>query len=616
MRSPILDPLRHRCLLVVAAAGYGKTTALRSWLPQGVAWGTVADLPDLLSSADVDGRRWVVVDDVPRLRPDAERGLFGTVVELPDSVRLAVATRWPPSQSLARLRGRGLLAEAGPAELAFSTQRTAAVLRRDHGLIDPDLARRVHAATAGWPALVRLAGETLAAGPLPPDGQLLAALAEPDTPVASYVADEILGALPADVRRLVRDVADLSPLSAELCQALGHRRASGAVRLLARTGVLEGGQSDRIVPLVAAVAARRDRGAAVDRRRARTAAAWYAKHGPPVAAARAHLQAGEQGAAARVLVTAGAEMVAAGGAGEFADLVSALAKRRQSHRLRLLLGEALTIVGDGDTALSVYAALAGEADAIDPGLAWRMGFVHYLRGDPRTALAVYAKAGTSGKAADRALLSAWTATAHWSLGDVAACADHARQGHEHAMASGDERALAAAHVTLALYWSLAADPAGSQEHYARALGFAEAARDVVEVTRIRVNRAHHLLVEARYADVLAEIRPAAELCERTGHAAMLAVALCNEAEALARLGRFDEAAEGYQRALALYQRMGSRWVAFPLVGSGTSTGGRASATRRGPPTRRPSGSPGSAVTGRPWCRRLPAWRVSWSTTSR
>jgi len=555
--------VRRRCqlLLVVAAPGYGKTTTVRAALTavrsrwhSGV--GAADGLPDWAADP---GHDWIVLDDVPDLSADEAQRLLAGVAALPESVRVAVVSRRPLATGLSRWRGQGLLAEVNPVDLAVTPARVAAILSQEYGLDDPALARRVHEVTAGWPALVHLASQALVAG------TPVTMIAAPSTPLASYVNEEVFAALPADVVGLVGGVADLVPLSAPLCLALGHQRAEVAVEHLTRTGILRGG---RLVPVVAEVS-RRARRPAAARRRDRLAAAWYDVHGPPIAAARAHQRVGDADECARILAERGDEMLAAGEAASVIELIRALPDGLPDRRLHLLMGDALRIDGQVAAALATFAVLTGDSAVLEPALAWRMGVVHYLRGEPRKALAMFERADIDGGSpVEEALLLAWAATAHWMLGAAEEGLKCARRACDRVADAGAPRALAAAHVALALCLTLAGDLAGADEHYARALRLAEEAGDVLQVTRIHLNRSHHLLAEARYSDAVHLAALAVELAESTGPPGVLAVALCNEAEALTRLGRYDEAVGRYERVVSLTQRMGSRRAAGALAGLG------------------------------------------------
>src|SRR5262245_56485098 len=90
----------RRCRLLVAAAGYGKTTALRRWYPAASAlWYAGEEVRGLLASGFAKEGQFVL-DDLPRLdEAEAER-LLELVDELPDTVSVAIASRWPLGASL------------------------------------------------------------------------------------------------------------------------------------------------------------------------------------------------------------------------------------------------------------------------------------------------------------------------------------------------------------------------------------------------------------------------------------------------------------------------------------------------------------------------------------
>jgi DNA-binding SARP family transcriptional activator len=551
-----------RFLVVVAAAGYGKTTALRTrlsgttahWRSGPDAAGLGTDLP--AAGADPARTAWVVFDDVPRQAADRVAAI---AADLPDHLGLAVASRWPLDlpRPAAHLR---------PADLALTAADTAALLRDDYGLADPALAERVRALTAGWPALVRLVAAAVARDGLPA-GDPVPALIAPEGPLARYIADEVLGRLPAEARRLVRDAAQFRPLTAGLCRALGHRRGSELTALLTRTGVIDARR--RIVPLVAAVARQGVRRDAV-RRRARTAAGWYRDHGMPVAAARALALTGDDAGTVRLLAERGGELAATAPA-VILTLIDRLPAPLRCDRISLLRADALRCVGEVPAALAAFRAL-GEAagDRWDPGLAWRYGLAHYLRGEPRAALACFARAVPgAGAAMDRALLAAWTASAHAMLGEAAAGLEQARRAvRETEAAGGVAAAASAAHLALAQCLRITGDAAGRERHVALALRHAEQARDPVQITRVLVNRAHDLLLAARYPQALEVARRAGRLAGRQGPAGLLLHALSYEGDALTRLGRYDEAVRCHERALRLGQKLDSRRVSAPLIGLG------------------------------------------------
>jgi DNA-binding SARP family transcriptional activator/Tfp pilus assembly protein PilF len=575
MPAPANNPLAGRVTIVLAAAGYGKTRAVRAWLGSTPnTWHRGPDIVDRLPSPT--GDRVTVVDDLHLVPADALAGWFAPV--LTASSRLILVSRRPVPAAALR-SSPDLPVEVGPAQLALSQERIARLLRRRYGLDAPELAAQVHRLTDGWPALARQLGAAFAADAARlatgrTDEEVLTTLAAPGTPVAGYLGAEVLAALPPAGRRLLTDAIQLGSISADLATALGHTRPEWTVGELARLGLLvlaaPGPPWYRPVPVVAAVAASaRRRSAGRPSRVLAVATDWHRRNDRPAEALRLRLAAGDHTGCASIVAGHGAELLARGAAAEVVAAIRALPMEVRDDRTKLLLAEALEIIGHPADAVAVYAALAGDAERLPPQVAWRYGVAVYLWGDPHDALDILRR-GVLGRedTADEAMLLAWTAAAHWLAGDAASCRDGAARAHRAARAARDDRALATAHVALALCANLDGDPAALQMHYARALELAEAAGDVVQAIRIRANRTAGLEREARFSEALEMVRPAVALAERCGHASMLAMSLCNEATMLQRLGHLDDAVTRHRRSVELYQRIGSDKVAYPLNGLG------------------------------------------------
>lgn len=603
MRGRADDLLSSRCTLVVAAAGYGKTTAVRSSLPPGSAvWlsGVAGDrvVEHLVEAGATAGcahrPRYLVVDDLAEVPADTLPAVLGAVGQLPSATRVVLIARSLPQPPLPRC-GRGQLREVVAADLAMSADAVADLLRRDYRIADAALAAGIHALTAGWPALVHLVARAVDPGTAV--AALLDVVVAPGATVAGFLVEEVLDQLPPAIRRLVRDMAYLADIGASraptgrvqagLARAVGHRCAEHALATLTRSGLFTVDSSAyAMVPLLAAVVCRCEPVPHARRGQLRSAAAgWLAEHGHLAAAVRCHLAGQDLSRVRQLLTDHGARLLADGAAETVAEAVAALPEPDRSPQLRLLRGEALHVSGASDAALAELTALGevteleagargpaeaaapdGTAGPIGAGLAWRLGLIHYLRGEPRTALEVFARGRTDSPCVDVALLLAWTAAAYWMAGDAAACRGYADRARAAATALGAPQALAAAHVALALHAMLVGDRAGNEEHSTYALRFAEAAGDRLQLTRILANRAARHLEEGRFADALAASAPAVALAEATRYAPMLALAQCNRGAALVRLGRLDEALHSYEQARSLFQRMGARTVAYPLIG--------------------------------------------------
>jgi len=223
--------------IIVAAAGYGKTTTLRRWFPADASrWcrGARTQPRRFVIDAVAAGERQLVLDDLPPLTDEAVRALVETVSALPDTVTVALSSRWPLA---ARCPSPGQWTEFGPADLALTTEQVDDLILAEYGLTGPGLAQRVYDTTGGWPALVHLTAETLRLYGVP-HGPLAPAVAEPGSPLSTHVTDEVLATLPDDAIRMLRHIGELSPVTSGLCVALGHQNAPELVALLRRTGVL------------------------------------------------------------------------------------------------------------------------------------------------------------------------------------------------------------------------------------------------------------------------------------------------------------------------------------------------------------------------------------------
>jgi LuxR family maltose regulon positive regulatory protein len=260
LSSRILAALRGGSLLVVADAGFGKTTALRQALAKSeldVAWvgcgaaagdagrllglivdavrgalpGAVDALAEQLSASrePIDPERAatalereladvlvdpliVVFDDAEAL--DGATAALGVVARLLSAdtplLRVALATRRQPALRLARARAAGRLHELGPADLAFSTADCAQYLRLSGGA-EPDESEveAVLSATEGWPLGVVLAAGSHGRGRTAPSRRL----------VHSYFEEEVLANLEPELRRALLRAAIAPDL--EIARAAG-----------------------------------------------------------------------------------------------------------------------------------------------------------------------------------------------------------------------------------------------------------------------------------------------------------------------------------------------------------------------------------------------------------
>ncbi len=290
--------------LIAAPAGYGKTTAVRSWCANRDAalawvrldkddndpvrmWTAVATAVDrvraglgrpamrrmsvigesleavvdeLSNSLNAYGRDLVLVLDDLHLVTRAEciAALNHAVANFPPNVRLIVISRADPALRLAQLRASGELAELRASTLAFTTAEANQLLA-DHqvGLSAADV-ELLHVRTEGWPAALSLAALWLRSVEDPHEA--VAVFGGDHSFIADYLAAEVIASLDEVSRAFLLQVCVLREFTAELCDAVldrsdsevllaqlesdqSVRRASGACGRVSRALALRGVRS-------------------------------------------------------------------------------------------------------------------------------------------------------------------------------------------------------------------------------------------------------------------------------------------------------------------------------------------------------------------------------------
>ena len=278
-RQRLIEQLRagaNRQLVVIhAPAGYGKTTLAVQWLRvleddgSAVAWlglhrddndphwflshlleavGTaipeagdaVRDLRELIEQSveDMHGytltrlielitrheRRvvitfddWHVVDE-----PQVHRALEHLLDFAPPNLALILTSRTRPRLPLSRLRVRRQLVEIDADTLRFDADETRAFLNDLNGLrLGVDDVASVSAGTDGWVAALQLVSLSLrdCADPAP----LIAGFSGRNSSVGEYLAENVLGALPADILDFLLATSVCDRLCGDLAGALTGR---------------------------------------------------------------------------------------------------------------------------------------------------------------------------------------------------------------------------------------------------------------------------------------------------------------------------------------------------------------------------------------------------------
>ncbi|MET0424541.1 MAG: LuxR C-terminal-related transcriptional regulator [Actinoplanes sp.] len=267
-RDRLADQLRAartRLTVVVAPAGWGKTSLLSGWAAdedRRIAWLSLDENDDepgrfwnyvLTALCEVSGvppeslgaadrpavdlalpillnelagsttGHVLVLDDYHLITdPRIHEAVEFLITYLPASLRVVIAGRTDPPLPLARLRVRGELTEVRAAQLSFSAGEAAALVSTVSGVdLDPAAMTAVWQRSEGWAAGLQLAALALRADPASRGGD--------DRHLFDYFAAEVLPGLRPAERDLLTRSAPLELLSGALCDAALQVTGSAAV---------------------------------------------------------------------------------------------------------------------------------------------------------------------------------------------------------------------------------------------------------------------------------------------------------------------------------------------------------------------------------------------------
>lgn len=287
-----LDEHAHRPLtLVVADAGFGKTTLLAAWvrtLSRPVVWYSLMPSDDdpivfgryLLQGfrresprfgsgfqraleearpggrtaemlggtlaqelAGLKGGPWVLVlDDFHEVATNAQVvELVGSLVrQLPDAIRLVVASRTLPPLPVERMRARSELFELHSSHLRFTRDELAALFGEVYQRpLEPSELVALEEATLGWPTAVHLVHESLRRADHVALTEVLAQFRASNLELHEYLSAEVYARLDESSRRLLERTAALSRFDATLAARMAALPdARGTLEALARRGLL------------------------------------------------------------------------------------------------------------------------------------------------------------------------------------------------------------------------------------------------------------------------------------------------------------------------------------------------------------------------------------------
>jgi LuxR family maltose regulon positive regulatory protein len=467
------EGLARGLMLVCAPAGYGKTVLLADWArrgPQPVAWlsldagdndpvrfwrhgvaaldqsrpglaervgplfgppapasyeGLVTALINELAAGSDADQALLVLDDYHLIDSEAVHTSLGFLLEhRPPGLHLVLASRSDPPLALARLRGRGQLTELRAADLRFTADEAAALLRQGAAVSDvalPETALAALAArTEGWAAGLQLAALSLRGQP--DAAGFTAAFTGSHRFVLDFLAEEVLEHQSEQVRTFLLETSVLERLSGPLCDAVTGRPGSQALLEEAERAGLFVAPLDEVrgwwryhhlfADLLRArlQAEHPDRAAQLHQ----NAAAWYDDHEMADDTIRHAVAAGEMAWAARLIEQHFDELFYLRGEGVTAERwLSALPGDLVRTRPRSLLAQAFLAFHSGrleaveplvDAAELAYAGAAEEPFEPTVGRAGSMlvnvpaliaihrGFLAQLRGDAEGTAAFASRA--------------------------------------------------------------------------------------------------------------------------------------------------------------------------------------------------------------------------------
>ena len=288
-RDRLLDwlaaKIHQRVILVLADAGYGKTTLLadfsrrtrlrtlwyrldeddRDWisfLSHLVAAGrehdatfaptTGALLSDLAMGGPTrDAATQVFLRELPSITgqgavlilddfhlvdesPDVRIIVRELVARAPERLSIVFASRRAPTVPLARLRASGEVAEIGTDDLRFDATETAQLFNETYGRdLEADVIADVAARTEGWAASLQLVHAALRDRSPAEIRQFVRGLSGADQELYDYLAEEVVGDLPDDLQQFLMRTSILQIVTADLAAVVTDLDPDDVARLTA-----------------------------------------------------------------------------------------------------------------------------------------------------------------------------------------------------------------------------------------------------------------------------------------------------------------------------------------------------------------------------------------------
>jgi ATP/maltotriose-dependent transcriptional regulator MalT len=263
-----LEGATPQLALVVAPAGFGKTTVLTQWAKATAIeviwvscreprdedlafWHALVNSTALASPSFGEDARLILQSSKPterdllrsfegelgdRVEPIAividdfhlakldKASVLGLAEAMPVGSRLVLCSRRDPIFSLAKLRLEGAVFELRARDLAFSRAEQDELLSSAGVMLDEDDLGRLYGLVEGWPAGSQLAATALRRSGEP--SRVIDALSASSREVNDYLVNEVLDILGEDFSNFMAEISVFDQFDATLCEAVSSHPAA------------------------------------------------------------------------------------------------------------------------------------------------------------------------------------------------------------------------------------------------------------------------------------------------------------------------------------------------------------------------------------------------------
>jgi ATP/maltotriose-dependent transcriptional regulator MalT/DNA-binding SARP family transcriptional activator len=178
----------------------------------------------------------LVLDDYHLVDESADVRLIARelIARGPERLTIVFASRRQPTIPLARLRASGEVAELGTDDLRFDFDETRRLFSETYGrALDPDVLADVAARTEGWAASLQLVQAALRDRSPAEIRRFVRGLSGADQELYDYLAEEVVGELPEDLQQFLMRTSILQGVTPELAAVVAGIDTADVARLTA-----------------------------------------------------------------------------------------------------------------------------------------------------------------------------------------------------------------------------------------------------------------------------------------------------------------------------------------------------------------------------------------------